>query len=192
MASDAEAPPILLSVDLQHGMVEGDKEWGPRSTPKLVENVEYLLKTWREKGWPIIHIQHDADKEPDNPIAARFPKTFAIHTSAAPEGDEKVFVKHTSSAFFAPELPEAIKSYGHRRIVVIGMDGTQCVNSTVRQGDDLGYKMVIVADACASYGVEDFEGKQLDAQNSHNSAMYMLQAFVKVTTTAELFKELGY
>jgi len=192
MASEPQEPPILISIDLQNGMVEGAEEWGPRSTPNLTENVKYLLKTWREKGWPIIHIQHDAKDEPDNPIAARFPKTFAIHASAAQEGEEKVFVKHTSSAFLAPGVLETIKSYGKRRIVIMGMDGAQCVNSTTRSGDDNGYKMFIVADACASYSMEDYEGKLYGAQETHNAAMYMLMAFGKVTMTKEVLKVLGY
>jgi nicotinamidase-related amidase len=191
MTSESQEPPILLLVDLQHGLVEGDPEWGPRSTPKLVENVKYLLNTWRAKNWPILHIQHD-DNEPKNPINSDYPETFAIHTSAVPEGDEKVFVKHTSSAFVAEGLPEAIKSYGHRKIVVIGMDGAQCVNSTVRQGDDLGYKMFVVADACASYGMDDYEGKNVGAEYTHNAAMWMLKAYGKVTQTADVLKDLGY
>ena len=72
------------------------------------------------------------------------------HDIAAPEGDEKVFVKHTVSAFMESKLPDTIKSYGHRKIVVIGMDGGQCVNDTTRHGADLGYDMVVVGDACAS------------------------------------------
>jgi nicotinamidase-related amidase len=193
MASESKDPPILLLVDLQHGLVEGDPDWGPRSTPKLVENVKYILKTWREKGWPILHIQHDAtEKEPKNPINALYPETFAIHSSAAPEGDEKVFVKHTGSAFYAEGLPEAIKSYGHKRVVVIGMDGAQCVNCTVRQGDDLGYSMYVVADACASYGMDNYEKKNVGAEYTHNAAMWMLMAYAKVTQTADVLKDLGY
>lgn len=192
MATESHEPPILLLIDLQHGLVEGDPQWGPRSTPKLVENVKYLLKTWRSKNWPILHIQHDAFDEPKNPINAAYPETFAIHTSAAPEGDEKVFVKHTGSAFFAEGLPEAIKSYGHRKIVVIGMDGKECVNSTVRHGADLGYKIYVVADASASYGMEDYEGKSVAAEDSHNSAMWMLASFARVTTTEKVLKDLGY
>jgi len=192
MTKESQEPPILLVVDLQHGMVEGDPEWGPRSTPKLVENVQYLLKTWRSKSWPILHIQHNAVNEPKNPISAAYPETFAIHTSAAPEGDEKVFVKHTSSAFVAEGLPEELKSYGHRKIVVIGMDGAQCVNSTVRQGDDLGYSMYVVRDACASYGMDDYEGKNVGGEFTNNAAMWMLMAFSKVTSTADVLKDLGY
>jgi nicotinamidase-related amidase len=192
MTTESQGPPILLVVDLQHGLVEGDPAWGPRSTPKLVDNVKFMLKTWRSKGWPIVHIQHDAKNEPKNPINAAYPETFAIHTSAAPEGDEKVFVKHTGSAFHAEGLPEAIKSYGHQRIVVIGMDGAQCVNSTVRHGDDLGYSMYVVADACSSYGMDDYEGKNVGGEYTHNAAMWMLMAYAKVTQTAEVWKDLGY
>jgi nicotinamidase-related amidase len=192
MATESHQPPILLVVDLQHGLVEGDPEWGPRSTPNLIENVKHLLKTWRSKNWPILHIQHDAFNEPKNPINAAYPETFAIHNSAAPGGDEKVFVKHTGSAFFAEGLPEAINSYGHRKTVVIGMDGSQCINSTVRQGDDLGYKMFVVVDACASYGMEDYEGRNVGAENTHNAAMWMLAPYAKITTTEKVWKDLGY
>jgi len=192
MASESKDTPILLLVDLQHGLVEGDPAWGPRSTPKLVENVKYLLKTWRAKGWPILHIQHDNQYEPNNPINAVHPETFAIHTSAAPEGDEKVFVKHTGSAFFAEGLQEAIKSLGNKRIVVIGMDGAQCVNSTARHADDLGYSVYVVADACASYGMDNWERKNVGAEFTHNAAMWMLMGYSKVTHTADILKELGY
>jgi nicotinamidase-related amidase len=150
MAAKTPEPPILLLIDLQHGLVEGSPEWGPRSTPDLVSNVTHLLSTWRSKGWPILHVHHDDIDDPTNPISSNFPETVKPHESAAPEGDEKVFVKHAGSPFVATKLPDAIKSYGHRKIVVIGMDGGQCVNSTTRHGIDLGYDMVVVGDACAS------------------------------------------
>jgi len=192
MASKTQESPILLLIDLQHGLIEGAPEWGPRSTPELVENVKYLLKTWRAKSWPVLHVQHDELLEPDHPLQPKYPETFALHASAAPEGDEKVFVKHVGSPFVATELPEAIKSYGHRKIVVIGMDGTQCINNTVRHGADLGYDMVVVADACSSYGIEDYTGKQVGAEESHKAAISMLAAFGKVTTTVKVLTDLGY
>ena len=150
MAAKTQEPPILLLIDLQHGLVEGPHEWGPRSTPDLAENVTHLLSTWRSKGWPILHVHHDDIDDPTNPISSNFPEKVKPHDIAAPEADEKVFVKHTGSAFMESKLPDTIKSYGHRKIVVIGMDGGQCVNSTTRQGADLGYDMVVVGDACAS------------------------------------------
>ena len=150
MTPSPAEPAILLLVDLQHGLVEGPPEFGQRSTPDLVANVTYLLSIWRAKSWPILHVHHDDTDDLTSPISARFPETFAAHRSAAPEGEEQVFIKHVGSPFVETQISAAIESYGKRKIVVIGIDGTQCVNHTVRHGADLGYNFIVVSDACAS------------------------------------------
>jgi nicotinamidase-related amidase len=193
MASGTYSSPILVVVDVQQGMVEGSPEWGPRSTPNLIPNIEQLLSFWRSKQWHILHVQHDDVDDPENPIAAKFPETYAIHPSAAPKDSEKVFVKHTSSAFVGTELQSVIKTYERekRKIIVIGMDGAQCVNSTTRHGVDLGLEIVVVADACATYGMDDWEtGERVTAEDTHRAAMGMLAGFGKVYTTKKLLEVL--
>lgn len=186
------ASPVLLLIDLQHGLVDGPNEWGPRSTPNLTENVASLLKTWRSKKWPIIHIQHDGG--PDNPISSGFPELYALHASAAPLPSEPVFVKKVGSAFIGTDLEATIKALGEKRkIVVIGMDGGQCVNSSTRHGVDLGYEVVVVADACASYAISDWKtGKPWGAEETHSAAMGMLAGDAKVTSADDVLKVLGY
>lgn len=191
MASEKYSSPVLLVVDVQRGMVDGPPEWGPRSTPNLVTNIERLLKFWRSKKWHVLHVQHDDLSEPDNPIAAKFPETYAIHTSVAPLDGERVFVKHTGSAFAAAELYNVIAKYegDKRKIVVVGMDGAQCINSTTRHGVDLGLEIEVVADACASYSIEDWETEErLGAEETHRAAMGMLAGYGKVYTTKKLLE----
>lgn len=103
-------------------------------------------------------------------------------------------MKNVGSPFVATELPAAIKNYGgEREIVVIGMDGTQCVNNTTRHGVDLGYKMVVVGDACASYGIRDWRtGKEVGEEATHNLAMGILAGDARVTSTKEVLAVLGY
>lgn len=193
MASKIQEPPILLLVDIQHGLVEGPSSWGPRSTPQFTKNVAHLLQLWRSKSWPILHVYHDDITEPGNPISAKSPVTFEPHVSAAPKDGERQFVKHVGSPFVATELPAVIKTYGHRKIVVIGMDGSQCINNTTRHGADLGYDMIVVGDACASYGMDDWvTGKGVGAEETHHAAMGMLNSYGKVTTTEKLMNVLGY
>lgn len=167
MASQA---PVLLLIDLQQGLVESPADWGPRSTPKLEENVAYLLKTWRSRSWPILHVYHDDLEEPDNPMQAAFPETFKPHPCAAPLPSEPQFVKHQASGFVGTKLNEELQSLekdGKRKIVLIGMDGSQCVNNTVRNASDLGYKLVVAADACACYGTENWRtGEQMGAEET--------------------------
>ncbi|KAH7370912.1 Isochorismatase-like protein [Rhexocercosporidium sp. MPI-PUGE-AT-0058] len=192
MSTKTSEPPILLLIDIQHGLVEGPASWGPRSTPKFTENVAHLLQVWRSKSWPILHVHHDST-EPDNPISSKFPETYAPHSSAAPEEGERTFIKNVGSPFVATELPDAIESYGDRRIIVVGMDGSECINSTTRHGADLGYRIVVVADACASYGMADWiTGQQRDAEETHRAAMGMLKSYAHVTSTENLMKTLGY
>jgi nicotinamidase-related amidase len=203
MTTASPFPPILLLIDLQQGLVEGPPEWGGRSTPNLVENVKYLLKTWRSKNWPILHVQHDDIFDSTNPIAKIHPETYAIHPSAAPLPGEPVFVKDVGSPFVASGLKAKVdeimagdgEGKEKRKIVVIGMDGAQCVNDTTRNGTDLGYKVVVVGDASASYGMEDWRTrKQLSGEEMHNSAMSMLVGYTdgKVTTTEKVLEVLGF
>ncbi|KAK0122482.1 hypothetical protein ONS95_010713 [Cadophora gregata] len=193
MSTSTSEPAILLLIDIQHGLVEGPEEWGPRSTPDLTKNVASLLDIWRSNSWPILHVYHDAT-EPNNPISSKYPSTFAPHACAAPKEGEPTFIKHVGSPFIETKLAEVIKSYGDdRRVVVIGMDGAECVNSTTRHGADLGLRMVVVGDACASYGMVDWvSGEKRGAEETHSAAMGMLISYALVTSTERLVKGLGY
>jgi nicotinamidase-related amidase len=184
--------PILLVIDIQHGMVEGLSEWGPRSTPNFVENVTTLFKTWRSNKWPILHVNHDGG--PDNIISVGFPESFAPHACATPLPSEPLFIKKASSAFVGTEVAKAIQELGDKRkIVVIGMDGGQCINSTTRHGTDLGYDMVVVGDACASYPMEDWRtGKQAGAEETHDAAMGLLTGYTKIVAAKDLLDFLEY
>ncbi|KAF8911583.1 Isochorismatase-like protein [Gymnopilus junonius] len=192
--SQPENAPILLLIDIQHGLVEGLAEWGPRSTPNLAKNVQYLLKIWRSWSWPILHVIHDDKDDPTNIISAAYPETFKPHACAKPVDDEKIFIKHVGSPFVATELASSIDTYGKdRKVVVIGMDGAQCINSTTRHGADLGYNMVVVGDACSTYGMQNWQtGKNVSAEETHEAAMSMLNAYGKVTTTKDVLSVLGF
>ena len=192
----ALASPVLLLIDLQHGLVEGPADWGPRSTPDLTKNVAYLLETWRSRSWPVLHVYHDELGEPDNPLQAKLTETFKPHASAAPLPSEPQFVKHQGSGFVGTKLQEELESLekkGKRKIVVIGMDGAQCVNNTVRNAADLGFKLVVAADACSCYGTEDWRtGKQLGEEETWEAALMVLTSFAKIVETHQVLSTLGY
>ncbi|KUJ08960.1 Isochorismatase hydrolase [Mollisia scopiformis] len=185
--STATSPPVLLVIDLQQGLVEAPPE-NPRSTPNLIPNVEKLLKHWRSKAWPILHVQHDDIYDESNDISASYPQTFKIHASAAPIANEPVFIKNVGSAFVGPGLPAALEKLGKRPIVVMGMDGRECVNNSTRHGADLGYEIIVVWDACATYGMENLKGEPVDAETAHEMAMAMLASYASVENTEKVLE----
>lgn len=194
----SDKPPILLVIDLQHGIVEPRPEAGPRSTPDLTINVPKVLQAWRKLGWPIIHIVHH-DSDPDHPLNKDIhPKGHKSHVCAAPQTDEPVLLKTAGSAFTDPELRlfDRLNELGgaKAKVVIVGMDGAQCVNDNARGGSDRGFDMTVVADACASFGMSDYRpgGKEISAEDTHVAAMSILaNGFAKVVTTNDLLQQIS-
>lgn len=99
-------------------------------------------------------------------------------------------MKTVGSPFVETGLAAAIASLETaepgRNIVVAGIDGSQCINNTTRHGSDLGLKMLVVSDACASCRMGEW-----GPEETHLAAMSMLKRYAKVITTQEMMKVLG-
>ena len=186
--------PVLLVIDLQEGLVAPPED-EPRSTPNLTSNVEKILGHWRSHRWPVVHVHHD-DPDPSNPINKfTHPDKFVAHACSAPRDDELLLHKHTGSAFVDPrlEIGQRLDRLGGKKggVVIIGMDGAQCVNDNTRSANDLGFAVTVVADACATFGMDDYRDprKKIGAEDTHTAAMSMLgNGFAKVVMTEEVLK----
>lgn len=195
-APDNSSPgPVLLVIDIQQVLVNGAPGEGPRSNPQLVPNVKSILLEWRSRSWPVIHINHHS-LDPADDLHESHPELNAPHGCAAPVGDERVFIKHVGSPFVATGLPSelgALDPEKKRKLVVIGMDGSQCINSTTRHAVDLGYEVVVVADACSTYAVPHWKsGKEWTPEESHDFAISMLAGDAKITTAKDVLQVLGF
>ncbi|KAJ9610574.1 nicotinamidase [Cladophialophora chaetospira] len=180
MGSTSEDP-VLLVIDLQAGLVDPPAEAGPRSTPNLTTNVPKILDHFRQQKWPVIHINHD-DFDPEHHLNKdRYPVAFAPHACSAPIEGEPMLHKQTGSAFVDPKLglADKISSLGgpNADVVIIGMDGAQCVNDNTRSANDLGFKVTVIADACATFGMEDYRDptRQIGAEETHTAAISILK-----------------
>jgi nicotinamidase-related amidase len=188
--------PILLVIDLQQLIVEGPKTWGPRSTPDLTTTVPKILSAFRANNLPIVHIQHQSPN-PASPIHATQTAAVAPHPCAAPLPGEPVVVKFTGSPFVNTNLVEVLEKLGGKeknKLVVIGVDGAECVNSTVRSAADLGWEVQVVPDACASYAVGNRRGEGgeiIQPEVVHDVVMAILVAYAKLVGVEELLGELG-
>ncbi|APA05794.1 hypothetical protein SS1G_01837 [Sclerotinia sclerotiorum 1980 UF-70] len=186
-------PPILLVVDLHQIEVDPPSSWGPRSTPHLTSNVSTLLSAFRKHSFPIIHIHHQSSDPKDElyPIEANA-SFIAPHACAAPLPNEPILIKNTGSAFASTKLKDTSNELDcrDRDMVVIGMEGAKCINSTVRDGSDLGLNMIVVVDACASFGIDYFKKEKVDAEEVHKVAMGILDGYARLVETDDLVEEL--
>ena len=80
-----------------------------------------------------------------------------IIPSLYPLDSEIVIDKPGKGAFYATELGDLLQKYGIENLLVCGVTTEVCVNTTVREANDRGYRCVVISDGCASYFPEFHE-----------------------------------
>jgi biuret amidohydrolase len=68
-----------------------------------------------------------------------------------PIAGEPVIDKPGKGAFYATELGKLLADKGIDNLLVCGVTTEVCVNTTVREANDRGYRCIVLADCCASY-----------------------------------------
>lgn len=74
-----------------------------------------------------------------------------------PVSGEIVIDKPGKGAFYATSLGNDLKARGIDTLLVCGVTTEVCVNTTVREANDRGYRCIVITDACASYFPEFHE-----------------------------------
>ncbi|UYV35763.1 cysteine hydrolase [Rhodobacteraceae bacterium D3-12] len=97
----------------------------------------------------------------------------------APEGDEIVLPKTSSSVFVSTHIDYILRNLGVKQLVLSGLLTDQCVESAIRDSCDLGYLVTQVTDACLTYTPE-----------RHDNSLSTIRGYCRQVTTAELIAEL--
>ncbi|WP_417407982.1 isochorismatase family cysteine hydrolase [Hoeflea sp.] len=98
----------------------------------------------------------------------------------APEDDEIVLPKSSSSVFVSTHIDYILRNLGVKQIVMSGLVTDQCVESAVRDACDLGYLVTQVTDACLTY-----------TQDRHDNSLNTIKGYCRQVTTAELLAEIS-
>jgi ureidoacrylate peracid hydrolase len=96
-----------------------------------------------------------------------------------PLGDEIVIPKTSSSVFISTNIDYVLRNLGVHYLLITGVLTDQCVESAVRDACDLGYRVTLVADACATL-----------TQERHDATLRAIQGYCRLRTTAEVVAEL--
>ena len=106
------------------------------------------------RGAPSLRI---GDLGPMGRILIRGEAGHDIIPALYPLDDEIVIDKPGKGAFYATELGDVLQQYRIENLLVCGVTTEVCVNTTVREANDRGYRCVVLADGCASYFPEFHE-----------------------------------
>ena len=183
IALDLSATALLI-IDMQRDFMEpgGFGETLGNDVSRLasaVKPIRVLLVAAREMGMLVVHTREghlpdlsDAppakvergapslrigDPGPMGRILIRGEAGHDIIPELYPLDSEIVIDKPGKGAFYATELGEVLEKYGIENLLVCGVTTEVCVNTTVREANDRGYRCVVISDGCASYFPEFHE-----------------------------------
>ena len=160
------ADAALVLIDLQNEYVGG-----PIALPDAngaIASAGRLLARARENGTPIFHIAH---KGRPGGLFDRTADRGAIVSALAPLPGEPVVEKGLPNAFAGTDLQALLSATGRKDIILAGLMTHMCVSSTARAGLDLGYRITVDADSCATRDLPDGRGGTIAASTIHEVAL---------------------
>lgn len=151
----------LLIVDIQEDYTGPQAKKPFRDGDRIVKASNTLLSQAQEKGIPVIFIQNVIV----NPILFFLSGGMNAPDSAGTEMDRRLirvpgsrtFTKNGSDAFSNPELDDYLRKEQVDHLLITGLDGAYCVNSTVQGALNRNYKVTLYPE-----GIATQSGKSLD------------------------------
>lgn len=162
----------LIPIDVQRGF--DYPPWGARNNPRMEANGQRLLRAWRERGLPLIHVRHDSvhagsTLHPSHP-------GHAFRDGFEPLTGETVIGKSVNAAFIGTDLDLRLRRMGIDTLVLFGISTDMCVSTTARMASNLGYRTVVVADACFCFDLAEADGAVLPAEAISRAHLATLRA----------------
>jgi len=151
--------PALLLVDVQLDFLEPQDLQPAREI--LLRRLAGILTRCRKRDVPVLHVRTlvAADGHDRMPHWARNGDTRCVVGSkgagppaALHEGsDEKVYAKQFYSAFGNPALEADLRAAGIDTVLVCGVHTHACIQATVLDAYQRGFRVIVIGDAIASY-----------------------------------------
>jgi nicotinamidase-related amidase len=174
----------LLIIDIQNDYFPGgamELEGADAAAVKAGK----VIRQFRDKGIPVIHVRH-LSVRPGSTFFLPGTRGAEIHDAVTPLAGERVIEKNFPNSFRGTKLEQTLKEAGVKNLVVAGMMTHMCVDATVRHAADLGYKITLLGDACATRA-QSYAGEQVPARQVHAAFLAALNGFyAKVVPSHEL------
>ena len=180
---------LLLLIDIQNDYFPGGKMELVNMDSAAV-NAALLLSLFRNRKWPVVHVQHLATK-PNASFFIPGSSGAEIHTSVFPMKKEPIIQKNFPNSFRQTNLLELLRARPWNDLVICGAMSHMCIDTTARAASDLGFKVTLIHDACATRDLA-FNGQTVEASQVHAAYMAALNgSFAHVISASEYLKEIG-
>lgn len=160
-------PIALIIIDMQNAMRSASLP--PRNNPEAENNIARLQAAWREASNPLVFIRH-ISRSPGSLFAPGQPGA-AFQERFTPQARDHIVEKNVPDAFINTGLERWLHARAIRRLVIAGVSTNNSVEASARTAGNLGFEVVVAADACFTFDKHDFGGTLRRAQDVHLMAL---------------------
>jgi len=173
----------LIVIDMQNDYFYGGN-MELQNIDEALNKTNELINFSREQKYKIYFIQHFSTRE-----GATFfiPNTKGVKLNNKLDiSNDMIIDKKYPNSFRDTILKEELEKEDISNLIVCGAMTHMCIDTTVRAGFDLGYKITLVSDACATRDLQ-FKEMIIKADDVHYSFMSALgSVFCEVKNTQEI------
>lgn len=185
---------VLIVIDVQNQTIEDQKQVHNsyllnQLTALVLPNLQRLIRAARETGAEVMYTvienltrdgrDRSLDYKLSNIFVAKGCWQAKVVDAIKPGDDDIVLSKTSSSLFNSTNFDYLLRNLGAEHLVVTGLLTDQCVDHTVRDAADRGYRVVCISDACAAH-----------SEQRHESALSLFAGYCRIMTTNDLINEL--
>ena len=170
---------VLLVMDFLSAIVKG---FGGPDVNSVLQNATTTLNAARQAGLMVVHVLPGG-------MASREELVPSIHPAVAPMPEEQIICKSRIGAFSTTGLDCLLRHNGKDTLVMIGIATSGVVTSTARYGFDVGYKQIIIEDACGD--PEPAAHRALTSLQTYPASYLGLWRLARIITTEQFTKALN-
>jgi ureidoacrylate peracid hydrolase len=200
--SGRKVVPALIVVDMQNGFVSKGGSYdklgmNTSNYRKIIPKLKNLIEFCRSKEIPIFYTE--AVKEASGidlltrihnflpksrqerlrfPICIRGTWDGVTLDKLKPKRNDHIVIKRRDSAFQDTELRVWLQSEGINFLVFTGIDTSICVETSLREGFNIGYDVALISDATAS-GIKEHYKTTLERVRDYYGLVMSIERFKK-------------
>ena len=198
----------LIVIDMQNGFVSKNGSYdklgmNTQNYRKIVPNIRDLILFCRKEDIPIFYTE--AVREPSGidllinvhrilprtreerlkvPICVRGTWDGQTIDEIKSTSKDHIIIKRRDSAFQDTELRVWLQSVGINTLIFCGIDTSICVETSLRDGFNLGYDVILISDATAS-GIKEHYDTTLDRVRDYYGIVTNIEGFKKMVDILE-------
>lgn len=147
--------PALLVLDCQNYFLDPGSPKYLKGSRAMAPRINRMTEAFSEAGIPVVFTVHRAPRRPGNLMAERYQRLPSGGECGLWRGIKRprksvVILKEHYSAFQGTGLAARLRRLGVTDILLCGVMTHLCVDTTARHGFMLGFRPVVISDACCS------------------------------------------